>query len=60
MGLASPWDFAVEPTGKYLLVANDGGGVRVFKINEQTGALTSAGAGVAGGTAHYVGVSYPP
>jgi len=60
MGLASPWDFAVEPTGKYLLVANDGGGVRVFKINEQTGALTSAGAGVAGGTTHYVGVSYPP
>jgi 6-phosphogluconolactonase len=60
MGLASPWDFAVEPTGKYLLVANDGGGVRVYKINEQTGALTAAGSGVASGGPHFVGVMYPP
>jgi 6-phosphogluconolactonase len=60
MGLASPWDFAIESTGKYLLVANDGGGVRVFKINEQTGMLTAAGNGVSGGGPHYVGVMYPP
>jgi len=59
-GLSSPWDFAVEPTGKYLLVANDGGGVRVFKIDEQTGKLTAAGTGVSGGATHYVGVMYPP
>jgi 6-phosphogluconolactonase len=59
-GLASPWDFAVEPTGKYLLVANDGGGVKVFTIDEQTGKLTAAGNGVAGGGPHFVGVMYPP
>jgi 6-phosphogluconolactonase len=59
-GLASPWDFDIDATGKYLLVANDGGGVRVFKIDEQTGVLTAAGAGVSGGGPHYVGVMYPP
>jgi 6-phosphogluconolactonase len=58
-GLAAPWDFAIEPTGKYLLVANGGGGVRVFKINEQTGVLTAAG-GVDAAGPHYVGVMYPP
>jgi 6-phosphogluconolactonase len=55
----SPWDFAVEPTGKYLLVAN-AGGVSVFKIDEQTGKLTAAGNGASGGGPHYVGVMYPP
>jgi 6-phosphogluconolactonase len=59
-GLASPWDFAIDAAGKYLLVANDGGGVRVFKIDEQTGKLTAAGAGVNGGGPHFVGVMYPP
>jgi 6-phosphogluconolactonase len=59
-GLASPWDFDIDASGKYLLVANDQGGIRVFKIDEQSGALTAAGAGVSGGGPHYVGVMYPP
>jgi 6-phosphogluconolactonase len=45
-GLARPWDFAIDPSGRYLLVANhDDGTVKVFRIDETTGALTPAGAG---------------
>jgi 6-phosphogluconolactonase len=60
-GLGGPWDFAIEPTGKFLLVANDGNSsVRVFRVNEQTGALTPAGTPLTSPTPHFVGVMYPP
>jgi 6-phosphogluconolactonase len=37
----NPRDFAVDPTGKYLLVANqDSDNILVFKINEATGVLS--------------------
>jgi 6-phosphogluconolactonase (cycloisomerase 2 family) len=57
-GLAAPWDFTLEPTGKFLLVAHEGG-IRTYRINEETGALTMTGNTGAGGP-HYVGVMYPP
>jgi 6-phosphogluconolactonase len=59
-GLSRPWDFAIEPGGQYLLVANDGNdSVRVFRINAQTGALTAAGAGAQAPEPHFVGALVP-
>lgn len=41
MGVKTPRNFAIEPTGKYMLVANQSGGnVIVFRINQSTGELT--------------------
>ncbi len=41
MGVKTPRNFAIEPTGQYMLVANQSGGnVIVFRINQSTGALT--------------------
>lgn len=40
-GIKTPRNFAIEPTGKYMLVANQSGGnVIVFRINPSTGELT--------------------
>ncbi|MEI8383413.1 MAG: lactonase family protein [Planctomycetota bacterium] len=40
-GVKTPRNFAIEPTGKYMLVANQSGGnVIVFRINPATGELT--------------------
>ena len=40
-GVKTPRNFAIEPTGNYMLVANQSGGnVIVFKIDQDTGALT--------------------
>src|SRR3569833_1968692 len=40
----NPRDFAIDPTGKWLLVANqDSDNVMVFKINPGTGSLTTTG-----------------
>ena len=37
----NPRDFAIDPSGKYLLVANqDSDNILVFKINEATGVLS--------------------
>ena len=39
-GIKTPRNFAIEPTGKYMLVANQtGGNVLVFRIDPSTGAL---------------------
>ncbi|MBM4069796.1 MAG: lactonase family protein [Planctomycetes bacterium] len=47
MGVKTPRNFAIEPTGRYMLVANQSGGnVIVFRINQSTGALTPTGASV--------------
>ena len=41
MGIKTPRNFAIEPTGQYMLVANQSGGnVLVFRINQTTGELT--------------------
>ena len=41
MGIKTPRNFAIEPTGHYMLVANQSGGnVLVFRINQTTGELT--------------------
>lgn len=41
MGVKTPRNFAIEPTGQYMLVANQSGGnVIVFRINQSTGELT--------------------
>lgn len=41
MGVKTPRNFAIEPTGKYMLVANQSGGnVIVFRIDQATGELT--------------------
>jgi 6-phosphogluconolactonase len=40
----NPRDFAIDPTGKWLLVANqDGDSVMVFRINPGTGSLSTTG-----------------
>ncbi len=40
-GIKTPRNFAIEPTGQYMLVANQSGGnVIVFRINPATGELT--------------------
>ncbi len=40
-GVKTPRNFAIEPTGQYMLVANQSGGnVIVFRINPATGQLT--------------------
>lgn len=46
-GVKTPRNFAIEPTGKYMLVANQSGGdVIVFQIDPSTGKLTPTGAKV--------------
>lgn len=43
-GVKTPRNFAIEPTGRYMLVANQSGGnVLVFEIDPQTGALKPTG-----------------
>ncbi len=40
-GIKTPRNFAIDPTGKYMLVANQSGGnVSVFRIDSSTGQLT--------------------
>jgi len=47
MGVQTPRNFAIEPTGQYMLVANQSGNnVIVFRINQSTGELTPADASV--------------
>lgn len=47
MGVKTPRNFAIEPTGQFMLVANQSGGnVLVFRINQTTGELTPTGASV--------------
>jgi 6-phosphogluconolactonase len=47
MGIKTPRNFAIEPTGKYMLVANQSGdNVLVFRINQATGELTPTGTSV--------------
>ena len=46
-GIKTPRNFAIEPTGQFMLVANkSGGNVLVFRINKATGELTPTGASV--------------
>jgi len=41
-GIKTPRNFSIEPTGKYMLVANQSGGnVSVFRIDPSTGQLTT-------------------
>jgi 6-phosphogluconolactonase len=47
MGVKTPRNFAIEPTGQFMLVANQSGGnVIVFRIDQSTGELTPTGASV--------------
>jgi len=54
-GLCAPWSIAVDPSGKFSYVADEGGfaptGVSIFAINVTTGALTSVGTITTGGRA---------
>jgi 6-phosphogluconolactonase len=60
-GLSTPWDFCIEETGKYLLVANAGSStVKVFRIDEGAGTLTAVGAGASASEPHSVGAMFPP
>lgn len=44
-GIKTPRNFAIEPTGQFMLVANQSGGnVLVFRIDQKTGGLTPIGA----------------
>jgi 6-phosphogluconolactonase len=46
-GIKTPRNFAIEPTGKYMLVANQSGNsVISFRINQTTGELTPTGSSV--------------
>lgn len=47
VGVKTPRNFAIEPTGQFMLVANQSGGnVIVFRINQATGELTPTKASV--------------
>jgi 6-phosphogluconolactonase len=60
--IARPWDFAIDPTGRFLIVANnDAANVRVFRIDQQTGGLTIVGTGATvSGRPRFVGILAPP
>jgi DNA-binding beta-propeller fold protein YncE len=59
-GLCAPWSVVVDPSGKFVYVANEGcpspTNVSMFTMNATTGALTSIGTVVAGGRAISVAV----
>ena len=59
-GLCAPYSVIVDPSGKFVYVANEGGfaptGVSMFTIDATTGALTSIGTVGAGGRAVSVAV----
>ncbi|HEX9102168.1 MAG TPA: beta-propeller fold lactonase family protein, partial [Polyangia bacterium] len=60
-GGQTPRHFSIDPSGKWLLVANQGSGdVRVFAIDANTGAISSAGGPVAATMPSFVGVVTPP
>lgn len=41
---SAPWSIGIDPTGRWLLVANQGSGsVVVFQVNQSTGKLTATG-----------------
>jgi 6-phosphogluconolactonase len=41
---SAPWSVGIDPTGRWLLVANQGSGsVVVFQVNQSTGKLTATG-----------------
>ena len=43
-GIKTPRNFAIDPSGQFMLVANQSGGnVLVFRINQTTGELTPTG-----------------
>lgn len=43
----NPRDFTIDPTGKFLIVANqDGNNIVIFRINPGTGTLTTTGSGI--------------
>lgn len=47
MGIKTPRNFAIDPTGRYMLVANQSGGnVIVFRIDSSTGELTPTQASI--------------
>jgi 6-phosphogluconolactonase (cycloisomerase 2 family) len=49
--IKTPRNFAIEPTGKYMLVANQSGGnVLSFGINQSTGELIPTGSAVSVGS----------
>jgi 6-phosphogluconolactonase len=60
--IARPWDFAIDATGRYLLVANnDTATIKVFRIDPNSGALTLVGAGATvAGRPRFVGLYAPP
>jgi 6-phosphogluconolactonase len=50
-GIKTPRNFAIEPSGRFMLVANQSGGnVIVFRINQETGELTPTGASTKAGS----------
>ena len=59
-GSCAPFSVAVDPSGKFAYVANEGGfaptGISMFTINATTGTLTSTGTVTAGGRAVSVAV----
>lgn len=56
-GLSDPWDFAFDPSGKYLVVANTGSrSVGVFEVNQDTGMLRSVGTAMAADLPHSIAI----
>ena len=47
--ISVPWDFDIDPSGRFLVVGNHGNNtVRVFRIDQQTGLLTVVAGGPGG------------
>lgn len=59
--ISVPWDFAFDPTGKFMIVANNGSAtVKAFRVAEDTGMLTLVGSAATAPRPRFVGVLAPP
>ena len=59
--LSYPWDFSIDPTGKYLVAANNtSSSIKVFRLDQQTGTLSLVGGAAVPAQVRTVRVVFPP
>jgi 6-phosphogluconolactonase len=60
--VARPWDFSIDPTGTYMLVANnDNATIKVYRLDPETGMPVIVGNGaVVAPRPRFVGIMHPP
>ena len=62
MQIARPWDFSIDPTGAYMLVANNADAtVKVYRLDPDSGMPTIVGNGATvAPRPRFVGIMHPP